>query len=94
MTVRKRVVDADGRSAELTQERWEHICDRHPEIAEVEALVLRAVQAPDRRRRGRVPNEEWFYLKTDAPSNWLKVVVAYGEGRGHIVTAHARRSMP
>jgi hypothetical protein len=43
---------------------------------------------------GRIANEEWYYLKTDTPSNWLKVVVAYAEGRGHIVTAYARRSMP
>jgi hypothetical protein len=43
---------------------------------------------------GRLANEEWYYVKTDTPSNWLKVVVAYAEGRGHIVTSYARRSMP
>jgi hypothetical protein len=43
---------------------------------------------------GLLENEEWYYAKTDAPSNWLKVVVAYAEGRGYIVTAHARKSMP
>ncbi|MHB1538483.1 MAG: hypothetical protein ACYCUM_09240 [Solirubrobacteraceae bacterium] len=86
--------DASGRSVELTEERWEHICERHPEISEFEASVLRAVEEPDRQRPGRIGGEEWYHLKTDAPSSWLKVVVAYGEGRGHIVTAHARRSMP
>jgi len=39
-------------------------------------------------------NERWYYARTDRPSAWLKVVVAYAGGRGHIVTAHARRSMP
>lgn len=94
MSVRRSVRDADGRLVELTQERWEHISERHPEIAAFETSMLRAIEAPDHRRSGRVANEEWLYLKTDAPSSWLKVVVAYGEGRGHIVTAHARRSMP
>jgi hypothetical protein len=43
---------------------------------------------------GSNPAVALCYLRTIAPSNWLKVVVAYGEGRGHIVTAYARRSMP
>ena len=53
-----------------------------------------AVRSPDRSVPGLEPNERWYYVKTDAPSTWLKVVVAYAEERGHIVTAHARRSMP
>lgn len=88
------VSDPDGRPVELTEERWNHVTERHPEIRSFRESVLRAVQAPDHRKPGRLANEEWYYLKTDSPSNWLKVVVAYAAGRGHIVTAHARRSMP
>jgi hypothetical protein len=65
-----------------------------PEIQSLDQSVLRAVEAPDHHLPGHLANEEWFYLKTDRPSNWLKVVVAYVEGRGQIVTAFARRSMP
>jgi hypothetical protein len=94
VTIHATVSDPNGRTVELTEERWSHITERHPEIQAFEEGVMRAVQTPDRRRPGRLANEEWYYLKTDAPSEWLKVVVAYAEGRGHIVTAHARRSMP
>lgn len=85
---------AHGRTVELTEERWGHIIERHPEIGTLEETVLRAVQVPDAHRSGRLSNEEWFYLRTEWPSNWLKVVVFYVEGRGQIVTAFARRSMP
>ncbi len=94
MTIRAAVNDSDGRTVELTEERWGHIVERHPELRTLDLTVLQAVQAPDYRVAGRLENEEWYYVKTDAPSNWLKVVVAYVEERGHIVTAYPRRSMP
>jgi hypothetical protein len=94
VTIRAAVNDPNGRTVELTEERWGHIVERHPEIQMLDQTVLRAIQAPDHRMRGRLGNEEWYYVKTDTPSNWLKTVVAYAEGRGHIVTAYARRSMP
>jgi hypothetical protein len=94
MTVRAAVEDPEGRPVELTEERWQHIVERHPEVEAFCGEVMHAIQKPDRRVQGRVANEAWHYLKTDAPSAWLRVVVAYAEGRGHIVTAHARRSMP
>jgi hypothetical protein len=94
VTVPAAITDFKGRTVELTEERWGHIVERHPEIQPHDQSVLRAIETPDRHLSGRVANEEWFYLKTDRPSNWLKVVVAYVEGRGQIVTAFARRSMP
>lgn len=94
MTVRAAVDDPNGRKVELTDERWDHIVVGHPDIRELDQTVLQAVQSPDHHVPGRLANEEWYYVRTDTPSNWLKVVVAYAEGRGHIVTAYARRSMP
>jgi len=55
---------------------------------------MRAVAAPERRRAGRAPNEEWLYVSGAGPSPWLKVVVLYAEGRGFVVTAHPRRGFP
>lgn len=79
---------------ELTAERWGHITapDSHPELASHRDAILRAVSEPDVRRPGREPNEEWFFLAGIGPSRWLQVVVAYGESRGWVVTAFARRS--
>jgi hypothetical protein len=88
------VEDSSGRRVELTEERWRHIVERHPEIETHVEMVLQAVRKPDRQIAGRLSNEEWLYLETDKPSAWLKVVVAYAESRGYIVTAYARRSIP
>lgn len=94
MKVRAAIDDSEGTTVELTEERWDHIIERHREIEPFGEAVLRAVQAPDRRMPGRLDNEEWYYLKTDEPSDWVKVVVAYSEERGHVVTAYATRSAP
>jgi hypothetical protein len=90
------VRDPDGRVVELTAERWEHITspDGNPELADLQDAVLRAVGEPDVRRPGREPNEEWFFLAGIGSSRWLQVVVGYGEGRGWIVAAFARRTDP
>ncbi len=88
------VLDADGRSVELTDERWTHIIGGHPELAPHRDEVLSAVQAPDHRHAGRRPGEQWFYSEAVGPSRFLKVVVAYDDRQGRIITAFARRSMP
>jgi hypothetical protein len=88
------VLDPDGRRVELTFERWGHIVATHPEVARHREKVLAAIRAPDRRLQGRRQNEEWYLLKGEGPSRWLRVVVAYGGERGWIVTAFARRRMP
>jgi hypothetical protein len=51
------VNDPDGRIVELTRERWLHIVTGHPELVRYRAQVLLAVRAPDRRLRGRWPDE-------------------------------------
>lgn len=94
MTVRWTIEDPHGRPVELTEERWRHVVARHPEIEALESEVLRTVAAPDHVLPGRFANEVWSYAAVDQPSAWLKVVVAYAEGRGYIVTAYARRSIP
>ncbi len=67
VTIHAVVDDPDGRTVELTEERWSHITERHPEISAFDDAILRAVQSPDSRTPGREANEEWYYLKTDCP---------------------------
>jgi hypothetical protein len=89
------VVDPDGRTVELTSERWAHITDGHPELARLRDEVLETVRIPSRRWPGPTVGEEWFYREGVGPSRWLKVVVRYeSTDRGSIVTAFARRRMP
>jgi len=56
--------------------------------------VLQAVSSPDDVPNGRQPNELWYYLRTDSPSRWLRVVVSYRGQRGFIVTAFPRSNKP
>lgn len=100
MAVLATVIDVDGRSVELTEERWAHIVGAephragHPELTEHLDVVRRAVKAPDYRLGGRRDGEEWFCLEGAGPSRFLKVVVAYDGREGRIITTFGRRSMP
>jgi hypothetical protein len=86
--------DPDGRRVELSQERWDHILARHPELRPFRARVLEAVRTPDRTSAGRRSNECWYFLAGAGPSRWLQVVVAYEDELGRIITAFARRADP
>jgi hypothetical protein len=82
-------------SPEVTEERWAHITDGHPELARLRDEVLETVRAPSPRRPRPTLGEEWFYREGVGPSRWLKAVVRYESiERGWIVTAFARRRMP
>jgi hypothetical protein len=97
VTIRAAVDDPNGRTVELTDERWDHIVERHPEIQTLHETVLQAVEAPDRHMPGRLVNEEWYYVETDTPSNWLKarrltrVASWLGHRRGVAGSVGARR---
>jgi hypothetical protein len=55
--VRSIVVDRDGASVVLSEERWRHIVVGHPEVAEVEAEIAVAIRAPEIVRDGRTAGE-------------------------------------
>jgi hypothetical protein len=93
-TVIAAVADPAGRLVVLTATRWRHVIDGHPELRTYLQDVLKAVQEPTRQLPGRRPGEAWYYLAGAGPSRWLKVVVAYDQGNGRILTAFARRSLP
>jgi hypothetical protein len=100
MEVLATVLDPDGRRVVLSRERWAHIVGDatggtgHPELRPYRDEVMHAVREPTVRLAGRLPNQEWFYLEGVGPSRYLKVVVEFRQGLGHIVTAFARRSTP
>jgi hypothetical protein len=87
-------VDPEGRRVVLSSERWRHICERHPYIDLGPEDVIGAVGQPDARVLGRTTYEEWFYREEAGPSRWIRVVVHYEGGRGFVVTAFPRRSLP
>lgn len=69
---------------QLSEERWLHIVEGHPELASHRNAVLQAVGGGSHARR---PGEVWCYLEGVGPTGCLKVVVAYEGPKGRIVTA-------
>lgn len=84
--------DPQGRNVVLALDRWDHIAARHPELADSQSDVVRAIRTPDAQRVVST-DESWFY-KAAGPSTWIKVVVLYSGGTGRIITAFPRRAMP
>lgn len=79
----------------LSEERWRHICDAHPELEAYRADLLRAIGGTEHVVPGRTTGEEWFYAEGVGPSRWLKIVVSFADGdTGRIITAFARRRRP
>ena len=83
-------LDPDGRRVVLSENAWQHIKSEHPNLARKLRQIIAAVREPDRRLRGRHPNEEWFFAAGVRPGLWLQVVVHYEGGEGWIVTAYTR----
>ena len=96
MTLPATVTDPDGRRVELTEERWAHIVEpeRHPEMADHLADVLRTIEKPDNQFPGNEADEVWFLVENVGPSRWLQVVVIFEADRALVVTAFARRRLP
>jgi hypothetical protein len=75
----------------LTDERWQHIVTRHPEMNDLKKQVLETVTEPDMIQKGDFGESLAirFYHKTPLTSKFL--VVAYREvspGDGFIITAY------
>jgi hypothetical protein len=89
------IEDPLGRSVRLENERWAHIVDARPMLADHHDTVLEAIEHPDHHIADARPGEDWYYLAGVGPSRWLKVVVAFhGKPSGRVITAFPRRAMP
>src|SRR5580700_1979489 len=84
--------DPQRRNVMLALDRWDHIAARHPELADSQSDIVRAIHAPNAQRAASI-DESWFY-KAGGPSAWIKVVVVYSGVTGRIITAFPRRAMP
>jgi hypothetical protein len=87
-------IDPDGRRVVLTEERWEHIKERHAILATRLREIMSAVREPTRRTHGHGDNEECFWSDEPFDRLWLQVVVHYEGGEGWIATAFPRESPP
>ncbi len=80
----------------LTEERWNHICRRHSELAGQEKRVLATIESPETVLRGDYGEKlaVRFYKTTPLTSKYM--VVAYkelNESDGFVVTAYFSRKV-
>lgn len=81
----------NGVPIRLTEERWQHILTRHPEMIDHRGLVERTVAEPDIIQQGDFGEllAVRFHPQTSLTSKFI--VVAYREvssGEGYILTAY------
>lgn len=88
------VRDRQGRKVALTDVRWTHIVEGHPELDVHKRAVLRAIATADRSRPGRFPGSIVLYARNLGPARFLAVVVAYDEGNGTVLTAYPQSNEP
>ena len=86
----------DGVPIRLATERWEHVCQRHPELVGQQRKLLATLRAPAVVLQGDFGEKlaVRFYRRTPVISKYL--VVAYRElGRtdGFVITAYFARRM-
>lgn len=86
--------DPEGRVVTLTDERWQHICDRHWPLRPFRREILAVLTNHVARLEGRRTGEVWFYGAGFGPTRFAKVVVHYEGGTGTIATAFPRRRIP
>ena len=84
-----------GIPVRLTDERWRHIVDRHPEMANLKEEALHTIAEPDLIQTGDAGELLAITLQADTPFGEKYVVVSYreltGENDGFVITAYLTR---
>jgi len=86
------VQDPTGLEVVLTDECWEHIVSRHPELLPFKELVLEAIREPIGIYEGKRDPSRRIYKKSysEVPGvgNSLDVLVFLGDDGKHVATAY------
>ncbi|MBI2632004.1 hypothetical protein HYW75_03300 [Candidatus Pacearchaeota archaeon] len=71
------VIDKTGRNLRLTQKRWTHIREEHPEIVDPEELI-KVITKPDKiLASDRDDSVAWYFLYSKQRKEYLKVSAKY-----------------
>lgn len=74
--------DKDGHEIYITDERWEHIYERHPEINGYEEYVLRTLRSGKRRQQPLEPDIfKYFASYSNLPENNTEIIVVVKFGQ-------------
>ena len=84
----KSVKDCFGRRIFLTQERWQHIITRHPELRDKQNEVLKTVKQPEIIVENPFNKSVNLYHRFDKRLNLYTVVIVEIE-QGFIITSYS-----
>lgn len=90
MAPRDRTVSVNNVTIRLTNERWRHILDRHPEMKAARSDVLETVRDPDLVQRGdnNTKIAVRFYEGTSVSDKHMVVIYRENPDDGFVVTAY------
>jgi hypothetical protein len=76
------ICDKFGNEIYITDERWEHIYERHPEINGFEKYVLQTLRLGRRRQQPLEPDVyKYFAFYNDLPENNTEIIVVVKFGQ-------------
>lgn len=79
----------NGIQIRLPNERWDHITQRHADIADQKELLLQAIADPTRILAGHAG--ELIAIREIIPGKWLVVIYKEAQGDGFVITAYSTR---
>lgn len=90
MSMDDAATSVDGVAIRLTDERWQHIVDRHPEMKDARSDVLETIRNPDRVQRGDdgAKLAIRFFEGTSVSDKHLVVIYRENGEDGFVITAY------
>jgi len=78
-----------GLTIRLTEERWQHIADQHPELVNLQPNVIQTLEDPDKILEGN--DGELLAVRFLDDNKYLVTVYRELESDGFIITAYSTR---
>ncbi len=88
------MTDPRGRTVWLTEERWKHILEGHPEVERYLPGLKQCVETAESRTKGNREGVEKLWVRNIGPTKWFCVVVRYIGRTGSILTAMPVKAGP
>ncbi|KKI97993.1 hypothetical protein [Prochlorothrix hollandica] len=77
-----------GFSVRTSEDYWQRIVLKHPDIADLQELVEQALAAPDEVRCSRQDAAVFLFYLSRAPNRWVVSVARRLNGDGFLITAY------
>ena len=77
-----------GFTVRTSESYWQRLLTKHPDIAELEELVLQALVTPDEIRRSSRDNDVLLFYLARSEKRWVVAVARRLNGDGFLITAY------